>query len=485
MRAVLLISLLALSTSLMLPRVAAAKSTSIPATQEALDASHIGGALLLCGQVTEFTAPDGVATDGAMTMVGVSTPDPHSFVIAAAAALTPGDGALLAAIAATDSFTCLDAVGDGMAIIVELAVLESAQFCGTVDPAGTTWRLTDPGFPELSTTLTAEAEAIVDADVRLDDLLAWFDQFNSEACLTFTTEATGIVSEISLDGELLVCGAVADTSAHPASAVVEYGGPVGDSAIRPDIVGLGGVVLPASLFTDAAIGLLELAYAAQAIPAFDGMADVCARLPVAATELLPAGLEDSAAGVCGWYNVGAVTIGLTDVESTGWSWFALVYDGLSGLTSTPSSDSNLENAMRLGDPTCLQARVDGGAGDEAVEVSASVEACATVVARSSTAITLRAGSATESFELTTGSSVDASLTAGTTGEISLVAYGGDDGPVAIDRTAATCEGGGGGGGLPDTSAPREPDPSAALLALAALGLVGIAAGANRKARRRA
>jgi hypothetical protein len=486
MRAVRLLALIAVIVSLLLPGVATARSAPGDAANYDGDASHIGGALLLCGQVTEFTAPDGVATDGAMTMTGVSDPDPHGFVIAATAAVTPADGALLTALAGTDSFTCLDAVGDGMGVLVEIAILPSAQFCGSVDPSGTTWRLTDTEFPDLTTTLSGEAEVILDADVRLDDLLAWFDQFDNESCLTFTTDATGVVTEITLDGELRVCGDVADTSTHPSSAVLEYGGALGDEAIRPDVVGLGGIVLPASLFTDAAIGLLELAYAAQTYPAFDGVASVCALVPVADTELLPASLSPGAVTLCGWYGIGSETIGLTDVANVGWTWFAVLFDGLAGIDARHGVDENLGRAMFLGDPVCLDAVVAGGAADETRQLTAEIAGCAEVVARSDEAITLRMDGSTIGFELTPGSSVDATLVPGITSEIALTAIGAVDGPVTITRTAATCDGSGGGGGgkLPDTATPFPATTAgvAAVLVLGALGLAGCTARVSRARR---
>jgi hypothetical protein len=474
--------LLSIAAVLILPGLALGRSTPAAGPSDEVSASHIGGALLLCGQVTDYTPPDGVATDGALIMTGVSQPDPHSFVIAATAAVSGADSGLLTAIAGTDSFTCLNATGDGMAILVELAIAPSAEFCGTVEASGSTWMLTATGFPDLTTVLTAEAEAILDDDNRLDDLLAWFDQFDNPACLTFSTDASGIVDGISLDGELRVCGAVADTSASTLSAVLEYGtGDEVDLAIRPDIVGLGGIILPASIFTDAALGLMELAYAAQNVPGFGGSASVCALVPVSETEILPASLTGSTVTLCGWIGHGALTVGLIDAPQPTWTWFALLFDGLLGYPGA-NLVPNFTQAVDMGDPACVIASVEGGAADEAVVTTASLAACVGVVSRSATSITLRAvgESATWDFQLTAGSAVDPSLVPGFVGNVRVEAQRGLDGAVAMAPV----------GGPLCAPAPLLPDtaispPGRAIPAVVAIAvLVGLWAAAGVGRRRR-
>lgn len=482
MRRLRLASSLAVVSLLMLPALTLGRSAPAPEAADAGTASHIGGALLLCGQVTDYTPPDGVATEGALVMTGVSQPDPHSFVIAATAAVSGADSGLLTAIAGTDSFTCLDATGDGMGVLVEIAIAAAAEFCGTVDAAGSTWMLTATGFPDLTTVLSAEAEAILDDDNRLDDLLAWFDQFGDTACLTFSTDAAGIVDGISLDGELTVCGAVADTSTSPLSAVLEYGtGDEVDLAIRPDIVGLGGIILPASIFTDAALGLMELAYAAQSVPAYGGSASVCALVPVAETEILPASLTGSTVTLCGWIGHGALTVGLIDAPQPTWTWFALLFDGLLGYPGA-NLVPNFTQAVDMGDPACVVASVEGGAADEVVVATASLSACAEVAARSATSITLRAvgESRTWNFQLTPGSAVDPSLVPGFVGNVRVEAQRGVDGSVAMTPV----------GGplcapaplLPDTAFTPPGGVIPAVVAIAVLVGLGAAAGVGRRRR---
>ena len=436
-----------------------------------MTASHIGGLLLLCGQVSDYTAPDGVATDGTMTMIGVSQPDPHSFTIAATAAVSAGDNGLLAAIAASDSFTCMDAVGDGMGVLTELAIAASAEFCGSVAASGTTWVLTDTDFTDLTTTLTAEAETILDSDNRLDDLLGWFDLFDSQACLTFTTDATGIVDQILLDGQIEICGPiaqVADTSSFPYFAVLEFD-VVSGVPMRPDVVGIGGVILPASLFSDAALGVLELAHAVQQHPEVGGFASVCALVPVVDTELMPASFAGTSVTLCGHPTSVEDTIGLTDPTPPEiLEWYALLSAGVLGYPSAPSFPSapNLTMAWNVADLLCVDATLDGEAGDETLAVTGTTDACVEIVAMSATAITLRPidGEVGFGFELTPGSEVDPALDPGNRNGVIIVAHNGVDGAVTIDLADSTCDGTGGSGddALPDTAmpAPSSMDESA-------------------------
>ena len=456
-------STISLLVALMLVTSATALvATSGPADggAERMTSSHIGGSLLLCGQVIDYTAPDGIATDGAMTMVGVSQPDPHAFTIAATAAISAGDDALLTAIAAADSFTCLTAVGDGMGVLVELAIAPTAEFCGSVAPSGTTWMLTGIDFPDLTTTLTGEAETIVDNDPRLDDLLLWFDTFGNEACLTFATDASGVVVEIALDGELTICGPVAevaDTSSALYFAVLEFDVVTG-VPVRPDIVGLGGIILPASLFTDAALGVLELAYAVQQHPEIDGSASICALVPVVDTELLPASFAETSVSLCGQPTSVDDTIGLTEPTPPDvLEWYALLSEGVLGYPSAvlfPSAP-NLTMTSFVADVMCVDATLDGGGSDETLTVLGSTDVCVEVVAVSATAVTLRpiGGEVAFGFELTPGSDVDPALDPGTHSAVRIVAGNGVDGAVTITETTAPCDGGdgGGGGALPDTA----------------------------------
>lgn len=483
MRAVRLPILIAACALTALPAAATARTAPNPGEVQ-VDASHLGGALVLCGQVTDYTAPDGVAADGALTVTGVSTPDPHTFVIDATATLSAGDSALLTGLAATDSFTCLSAIGDGMGVLVELEVAETAELCGAVAPSGTTWMITATGFPDLTTTLTGEAEVIVDNDVRLDDLLGWFDQFDNEACVTFGTDAAGVVDDIVLDGELVVCGPVADTSASSTYAVFEAGtGADLDLAVRPDIIGLGGIVLPASIFTDAALGIFELAHAAQAYPRFEGADSVCATIPVVATEILPSTVSASVA-LCGFPGSGARTVGLSDAASD-WDWFAVLASALAGFPAEGfgASSPNLTQVFFLGIDglrVCLAASVEGGAGSEVISTRSTISACVDVVVRSASAIGLRTvdGSAAE-FELTAGSSVDATLVPGVRAAVDVRADRGADGPVTIERVAdATCAGT--TPVLPDTAVPSGP----AWLTYAGVVLLALASAAAADTGRR-
>jgi hypothetical protein len=207
---------------------------------------HLGGTFRACGRITEFTAPM-VGTDGSLTVAGVVDGTAHAFVIDEAAPVSP----LVPALEAAEDWTCLHLMGDGMGVLVDVAVADHTS-CGPLVEAGGFFLL-EPGStdPLTTTVLDGNAAAVVAADADLAAFLAAIATVDgaAEACLEFQLAGDGTLAAILLDyalapgGDLtapIACGAVDGTP-------IAYRDPASQPYPEGTTVGVAGFTVDASL----------------------------------------------------------------------------------------------------------------------------------------------------------------------------------------------------------------------------------------------
>ncbi len=242
------LSTIVLAIGALIALSAPAAATTRPADEgpRAATADHLGGTFRACGRITAFTAPVLGVSDGSITVAGVVDGSDHAFVIDDSAPVNP----LVATLAAGGEWTCLHLMGDGMGILVDVAVADHTS-CAPLDEAGAFFLLPGSTDEFTTTVLDGDAAAVVAADVDLAVLLSAIASVDgaAEACLEFQLAGDGTLAAIEVDYALSPGG---DLTAPIACGTVE-GTPIAyrDPASQPypegTTVGVAGSTVDASL----------------------------------------------------------------------------------------------------------------------------------------------------------------------------------------------------------------------------------------------
>jgi hypothetical protein len=199
---------LALGCAALATPVAAASGGAV-VPSGAADADHLGGAVIVCGRVTAYTAPI-VGTPGSITVAGVVDGADHVFPIAETATVD----ALVAPLAAGGEWTCLDMVGDGMGVITSIVVAPTSS-CGALSSdGGTLVQSPNVAHPFTTVTLDGDAAALLAADAGILALLNSIvaEPVSDLVCLDFDLAADGTLASVLVDyAGIATCGMVFGT----------------------------------------------------------------------------------------------------------------------------------------------------------------------------------------------------------------------------------------------------------------------------------
>ncbi len=318
--------LIAVAALMALAAPASADPGQAPAGRSAATADHLGGSFEACGRIVEFTAPM-VGTDGSLTVAGVVDGGDHAFVIDETAPVSP----LVSALAAAGEWTCLHLIGDGMGILVDVAVADDTS-CGSLVDAGGTFVL-QPGStdPFTTTTLDGDAAAIVAADLDLAAFLGALATVDgpllAEPCLEFQLAGDGTLAAILLDyvdidlPASIACGLVDGTP-------IPYRDPASQPYPEADTVSVDGFEMDAAL----------LASPYQSVLAFhlDATAEICLLVEIADNVIVDASVINlGPAEVCGELEVVG---GLVFVDTV------VVSQGLTGVNFAEPSAASIDLA---------------------------------------------------------------------------------------------------------------------------------------------
>jgi hypothetical protein len=303
---------------------------------------HLGGLFTICGRISEFTAPL-PATPGSLTVEGIVAFTSHDFVIDEAAAVDP----LLAGLAATGAWTCLDLVGDGMGIVSSVATTTASTQCGVLEAAGQR----EGSTHEFTTVvLDGDAATLIGADPDLPALIGALVAAvgsTAEACLDFTFAADGTLAGVALDyaatpgGDDLApiaCGAVDGTA-------IDYRDPASQPYPEADVVSVDGFEVDATL----------VAAPFQEVLSFhlDAGLDLCLLVRVVDSVIVDSGVLTTTGGsICGELEVIG---GLVFVDSV------VVGQGLTSVNFAEPTPSTIASA-------CSSASAQGGSASGALDI---------------------------------------------------------------------------------------------------------------------
>jgi hypothetical protein len=321
------------ATLLALASPAAAASGASGAPSDGPLADHLGGTFTACGRIVEFTAPM-VGTDGSLTISGIVNIDDHAFVIDEGATIDP----LVSSLAASGDWTCLALTGDGMGILIDIAVGD-AEVCGPLAMETGSFVLLSGSTDEfMSVVLDGEAGALVAADPALDEPLSSIAMTPGagEACLEFQLAADGTLAAIFLDYALApaACGMVNGTP-------IPYRDPASQPYPEGTEVGVAGYFVDASLLSGPHLAVLSFH--------LDAIAEVCLLVEIEDNAVLSAAVRSPGdTEVCGELEVvgGLVNVGAV-----------VVSQGLTGINFASPSPASI--ALACWSARALPAGVDG------------------------------------------------------------------------------------------------------------------------------
>jgi DNA-binding CsgD family transcriptional regulator len=188
---------------------------AVPPQVDPARADNIGGLFEECAQLVEFVAPSG-SDDGHLTLVGIGPglynaigdETHHRFPFGPDISISSTLASRLTTLANRDSFTCLRMTGDGMGLIIAVALDSQVQVCGTI--ARNTSGIFSINRPAdfVHMELVAEAGTIVDKDRALSRTLTEVANSQYATCLNFQLDGVGLIESITVDALFSACGRI-------------------------------------------------------------------------------------------------------------------------------------------------------------------------------------------------------------------------------------------------------------------------------------
>jgi hypothetical protein len=284
-----------------------------------------------------------------------------------------------------------------------------------------------------------------------------------------------------VDGDV-VCGAIGDVTDDTDTALFSYDPATGDP-IRPAEVRIGDEVLPGHLFGDDLLGVMELHYIASTFDDQTAPDPFCVQVEMEGADIVAVVPQRSTATACGRQMMYGMPIWLGIAEAVNEPRWSIALPGeLTGYDETTAFEGPLNISVVwsvAGQALCAF----GDAVSGEAYLAGIVDL--TISSRTADEVTIAGLTAgADTFRLTSGSSVDAALVAGTTACVEVRGYAGVDGRVEmrIVDDPSCMSGRGGVTVLPDVAMEHAAQLRPEVTAIAGLLLVlaGTAAAARRR-----